>query len=84
MALRGIYKNPGIVDNPVSTCLLILSRETYLLVLIREIYLLSTHTQQIDSVVFLHTKSFYAEAHNTQLLMQDIFAQVGSIYRYIY
>ena len=33
------------------------------------------------------SKSFYAEAHNTQLLMQDISTQVrsiGSIYRYIY
>ena len=29
----------------ISTCLLILSRETYLLVLIREIYLLSSHIQ---------------------------------------
>ena len=33
---------------------------------------------------FSDSKSFYAEAHNTQLLMQDISTQVRSLYRYIY
>ena len=61
----------------------------------RDIIYLPTHThsQQIDrfsgvstclNLNFSDSKSFYAEAHNTQLLMQDTSTQVRSIYRYIY